>query len=89
MSSEPNANGRGLDGWSFGRGKTFQGPRGQRHPVIYDTHSVHWRLWCYGRRVEAADTVVLLDDNLWAAGQVHDPNARKLVQYNLGRRGID
>ena len=29
------------------------------------------------------------DDNLWAAGQVHDPNARKLVQYNLGRRGID
>ena len=33
--------------------------------------------------------MVLLDDNLWDAGQVHDPNARKLVQYNLGRRGID
>ena len=44
-----------------------------------------------------ADTIPLGTDldphngycNLWAAGKVHDPNARRLVQYDLGRRGID
>ena len=45
----------------------------------------------------SADTIPLGTDldlhngycNLWAAGKVHDPNARRLVQYDLGRRVID
>ena len=61
--------------WSFGRGKTFQGPRGQRHPVIYDTYSVHWRLWCCGRRAEAADAVELVAE---ANGDYY--NADKVIR---------